>query len=512
MLPQRRSAGQSPRAAGDGEMEVKLLSRVVGVAAVCVQAGGCATAPAAVRAPATLAWTIDSTIAEPPLHRTYWGIHVLDAASGAVLYSRNADRLFIPASNTKLVVAAVALARFGEAYRYITEARVAEAGPDGADSVRSLLVAGTGDPTWSARFHDSPVAPLDSLAVRVAGSGIRGIDTLVIDASRFRDESVHPAWEVGDLPWSYAPPVDALAIGEGTFTIEVRGGSIAGVAGAARVIGPVRQPVRATVTTDTAGAPARLNVDYLARRDTVVLSARIGAGAVDTSTLAVTSPADVAAHALAESLRGRGVVINAVRVVRESAQAASARSAASRVVATYASEPMRDVVAGIMRPSQNWIAEQVLKTLGAEYGAEGSWRGGLDVERAYLFDVVGIDSGAVNLRDASGLSAQNLLTPLATAALLAHARTQPWGGAFRDALPVPGGPGTLSARLHPLEGRLAAKTGTIANVNALSGYMTADDGRELIFVIYTNASGQPAATVRAAMDDVVLAIARMAAR
>src|SRR5690606_41339401 len=70
----------------------------------------------------------------------------------------------------------------------------------------------------------------------------------------------------------------------------------------------------------------------------------------------------------------------------------------------------------------------------------------LDVERAYLFDVVGIDSGAVNLRDASGLSAQNLLTPLATVALLAHARTQPWGRAFREGLPVPGGPGTLDRK------------------------------------------------------------------
>lgn len=490
---------------------VSRLGSVVAVSALSAVAGACASAPA-VRAPATLAGAIDSIVGQPPLHRTHWGIHVVDAASGTVLHSRNADRLFIPASNTKLVIAAVALARFGEEYRYITEARVPAAGPDTAGVVGSLLIAGTGDPTWSARYHDSPVAPLDTLAARVADAGVRGIGELVVDASRFRDEAVHPAWEVGDLPWSFAPPVDAVAVAEGTFRIEARGGGAAGEPGEVRVIGPVRQPVRATVTTDTAGAPARLNVDYTMRRDTVVLHAVVGAGAVDTSTLAVTRPADVAAHALAEALRGRGVVVNAVRVVRDSAAAAEAGGDAPRVVATYASEPMRDVVAGILRPSQNWMAEQVLKTLGAEYGDEGSWRGGLDVERAYLFDVVGIDSGAVNLRDASGLSAQNLLTPLATVALLAHARTQPWGRAFREGLPVPGGPGTLSARLRPLEGRLAAKTGTISNVNSLSGYVTADDGRELIFAIYTNASGQPAATVRRAMDDVVLAIARLGAR
>jgi D-alanyl-D-alanine carboxypeptidase/D-alanyl-D-alanine-endopeptidase (penicillin-binding protein 4) len=173
---------------------------------------------------------------------------------------------------------------------------------------------------------------------------------------------------------------------------------------------------------------------------------------------------------------------------------------------------MREIVARMLAPSQNWIAEQLLKTLGAEFGAEGSWRGGLAVERSYLIDVVRIDSGAVNLRDASGLSAQNLLTPAATVALLAHARSQPWGAAYRAGLPTPGTPGTLSGRLRSLEGRVAAKTGTISNVNSLSGYLTADGGRELIFGVFTNGSGLPSALVRSAIDSVVVAVARHAGR
>jgi serine-type D-Ala-D-Ala carboxypeptidase/endopeptidase (penicillin-binding protein 4) len=106
------------------------------------------------------------------------------------------------------------------------------------------------------------------------------------------------------------------------------------------------------------------------------------------------------------------------------------------------------------------------------------------------------------------MSAQNLLTPAATVALLAHARSQPWGAAFRSALPQPGLAGsTLSGRLQGLEGRVFAKTGTISNVNTLSGYFLTADGRDILFSVLSNGSGQPAATVRTAIDDVVRAMA-----
>jgi serine-type D-Ala-D-Ala carboxypeptidase/endopeptidase (penicillin-binding protein 4) len=200
--------------------------------------------------------------------------------------------------------------------------------------------------------------------------------------------------------------------------------------------------------------------------------------------------------------------VGAVRVVRDSAEAAATRGGTVEA-AVLVSPPMREIVASLLRPSQNWIAEQVVKTLGAEVGEEGSWRGGQAVQRMYLYEAVGVDSGALVLRDASGMSAQNLLTPSAAVALLAHARTQTWGSIYRDGLPKPGLTGsTLANRLRPLEGRVAAKTGTISNVNSLSGYFTDADGRDFIFSILSNGSGLPAAAVRTAIDDVMLALAR----
>jgi serine-type D-Ala-D-Ala carboxypeptidase/endopeptidase (penicillin-binding protein 4) len=480
------------------------------LAALVVGASACAPArpavpPAPTPAAAGLAASIAAIIDAPPLHRTSWGILVVDAASGAVLYDRNARRNFIPASNMKLVVSAVSLARLGPDYRYRTEllARMRS-----ADSAATLLAVGSGDPTWSARFHDTALVPFDSMAARVARAGIRQVGELVIDASRFTDQQVHPTWEVSDLPGVFAPPVAAFAAAEGTFRLALTAGPAVGAPAMARVVPPFLQPISATVTTDTAGARAAASTDYTARRDTIYLTARVGLGAHDTLTLAVTRPAETAAVLLADALARHGIAVGSLRVARTPEHAAAAREGAD-VVAAFESPPLLDIVRGILRPSQNWMAEQLLKTLGAEFAGDGSWRGGHEVQLAYLFDTVGIDSGAVNLRDASGMSPQNLLSPEATVALLAHARARPWGAAYRDALPQPGMAGsTLSARLQGLEGRVHAKTGTISNVNSLSGYLVTADGREVVFSVLSNGSGLPAAVVRGAMDSVVFAIAR----
>src|SRR5690606_3893076 len=100
-----------------------------------------------------------------------------------------------------------------------------------------------------------------------------------VDAGRFVDEHIHGAWEVGDLPWSYAPPTAAFAVEEGTFPLVVAPGSYVGAPASAHVPGTAAQPVVARVTTDTTGARTRLRSDYLERIDTVYVSGTIGLGA-----------------------------------------------------------------------------------------------------------------------------------------------------------------------------------------------------------------------------------------
>ncbi|MGH7502638.1 MAG: D-alanyl-D-alanine carboxypeptidase/D-alanyl-D-alanine endopeptidase [Longimicrobiales bacterium] len=494
------------------------------VAAAVSFLAACSSAPPpATPAPLDLlAVTLDSVLGSPPLDRTHWGIAVLDQRTGATLHAHNADRHFIPASNTKLVVTAVALGLLGPNWRYETPIYAATR-PDSV--AQQLVIAARGDPTWSRRFYDSGLAPLDTVAAMVRAAGIRRIEDLVIDATWFDDQPVHPTWEISDLPYSYAPPVDAFAIDEATFRLVVSPGDSPGEPARVMALAPAGQQVIAAIETDTAGARTSINADYMLRADKVFLDGRIAFDEVDTLTLAVTSPAHFAALALRDMFERAGIpVTGAVRVVRDSLEAARLRPVIGDFAAALALQPdaprafreigrvrsptLDSVVAGILRPSQNWIAEQLLKMLGATYGGEGTWSAGIDVERRFLIDRAAIDSTAFYLRDASGLSVQNLLTPAATVRLLEFVRAQPWAGVYADALPSPGmDESTLENRLEPLADRLRAKTGTITHVNSMAGFLTTVDGRDLTFSIMTNASGVPSAAVRRGIDRIVQALA-----
>ena len=453
---------------------------------------------------------IDSVLMTAPLDRTLWGISVIDQSTGAVLYAHNQHRHFIPASNTKLVVAAVALDLLGPQWRYETPVFSVERGDSLAPD---LLIAGRGDPTWSRRFHAAGTVPLDSIVVMASKAGLRNVGDIIVDATWFDDAAVHPTWEISDLPWSYAPPVDALAIDEGTFRIIVSPAASTGAPANIAAASPYTQPFTSSIVTDTAGARTSIGADYMQRSDSVVLTGSIGLRSPpDTSDLAVISPAHSAALALRRGLEHAGIAVaGEVRVLRDSTAVLAYRAMHNdRIgeIGRIRSVSLDSVVAAVLQPSQNWIAEQLLKTIAANIEDEGSWGAGVTLERRFLIDRAGIDSMAFFLRDASGLSVQNLLTPAATVALLEFARSQTWGRQFRAALPAPGmNESTLENRLSGLEDRLRAKTGTITHVNSLAGYLETADGRMLTLSILTNASGVASAAVRRGIDRIVEALA-----
>lgn len=474
--------------------------------------GACATSPRAPEPrPRPLGQVVDSVTSTPPLDRTHWGIEVYDPAARRTVYRLNADRHFIPASNTKMVVTAVALGELGPEYRYRTE--ILALGVGAEDSIAgSLIIVGRGDPTLSSRFHPTGPTPLEMLADSIAGAGIRRVaGDLVVDASYFDDALINPTWEVGDLAWSYAPPVTAFGIEEGTFRLVLEPGDRPDQPAKVTVLGPEGAvTVRNLAVTDTTGDRRRIDVASLPGANALVMTGTVPLGArPDTMTLAVPDPADYAGRAFVAALEARGITVDGrVRVVYDTLEARALRTTApQRRVATWNSAPMSEIVAAILQPSQNWIAEQVLKTLGAERAGQGSWRAGLEVERRYLIDVAGIDSTAFSLRDGSGLSAQNLLAPHAIIQILDHARRQPWGEIYVAAMARPGlEDSTLERRLLEYEGRIFAKTGTISNVATLSGYATAANGKELYFSIMTNGTGTPSALTRRGIDRLVHAI------
>lgn len=459
-----------------------------------------------------LAERVSSIVDRAPLDRAHWGILVQDPLTGEVLYERNADRLFIPASNLKLVVAAAAARLLPDTFRIVTSLYAKGPVRDGV-LAGDLVLYGRGDPTISGRYYeDRMLAVWESLADSLAARGVREIrGGLVADESHLDTTYVHPDWESYDLLWWYAAPVGALGFNDNSIDFHIRPGA----RGEPARIG--FQPassyftlVNATRTVE-AGGPRTL--DFARGPGNTILA--YGTLPVDarpwTEYFAVADPALYAGTVFREVLEARGIRFGrpGVEVVRDGAESVVAADGSVRdgatALAAYASVPLGDLIHPILNSSQNWFAEQLLKTLGRERGAGGSWHAGLDVERRFLTDEVGLHPDEFHLRDASGLSAGNLITPRALARLLVFARTQPL---VQDAMPVSGGQrGSLRNRLSDLGGRVRAKTGGIRNVDALSGYVTTEDGRELVFVVIANGTAFPGSRVRTAIDDVVRAAA-----
>jgi D-alanyl-D-alanine carboxypeptidase/D-alanyl-D-alanine-endopeptidase (penicillin-binding protein 4) len=547
----------------------KNLSLVAGTAMLATACGGRPAGPAPemptpvlTAAPrAAFVDLVDSITRTPPVDRTAWGIEVYDLDANRPLYRLNVRKHFVPASNTKLIVTTVSMGELGPDWRYHTPVYAILA--PGADSVaRQLVVVGRGDPTFSGRFNPSEFAVADSLADSVAVAGIRSVQRIAIDASYFEARGFNPSWEAGDEPWYYAAPVSGAEAGEGAVAVVITPGRRPGDAASVDVVAPDGALVVVdSIVSDTVGNGRDLDLERRFGSDTVYISGTVAVDqSPDTSWIAVADPARYLGIQLRAALDSIGIPADSLDIVTDSAASAALlpvqptpvcvgpctpiqscrvdpRTRRQEVpdtmcvtlpdpraadiwpdtvrlpgggiavrVATWTSPPLADIIAGLLKPSQNWIAETLLKTLGARLEGEGSWTAGIRAEYHYLFDVVGIDSAAVYLRDGSGLSAQNLVTPHAVVQLLRFVDQQPWGDVYRQDMAEPGQQGTLEHRLVALEGRLHAKTGTIRHVNALSGYLTADDGRRLAFSILTNASGVPSGDVRAAIDRIVEAM------
>ncbi|HEX7243658.1 MAG TPA: D-alanyl-D-alanine carboxypeptidase/D-alanyl-D-alanine-endopeptidase [Longimicrobiaceae bacterium] len=485
-------------------------------ARAAAQQGTQATAsPASVstRAEAELARRIDAVVDRAPFSRAHWGIEVWDPASGRALYRRNADRHFIPASNLKLVVAAAAAHHLDPGYRYRTT--LYAAGPVRAGTLEGdLVLYGRGDPTLSARYFPARTSVLEALADSLAARGVRRVaGGIVADESHFDSLHLRSDWERYDLLWWYAAPVGALGFNDNAIDFRVEPGARAGER--ARITGAPESAAWSLdnrARTVAAGRPRTVDFDRVPGTNRIIAYGDVPLGSeADTESVAVVDAARVTGTVLREVLERRGIRVGRpeVRVVADPARSPAAGAA---VLAEHLSPPLPQVIGPILGSSQNWFAEQLLWTLGKEVRGEGSWDAGLAVEREFLERTVGIDSAAFVLRDGSGLSAGNLVTPGALVRLLAWTRTSPRGSLVRAALPVSGRSGSLRARLTDLPGRVAAKTGYIGNVDSLSGFITLEDGREVVFAVIANGSGLPSSRMKGAIDEVVRAIASTSVR
>ena len=470
----------------------------------------------------SLSQRLNALLDEPPFDRATWGVHVVDDR-GRVMFSRNGNRWFVPASNTKLIVTAAATALLPPDYRVHTSLYVHGTLRDGVLD-GDLVLYGRGDPTFSTRCYvidtlaigacDSAATRIAALADSVRARGVRRITGRVVgDGSFFEPTMQHPQWGLFDALWWYGAPVAALAYNDNSIDFTIT--PAASVGPPPEVIGT---PPSALWTlenrarTGPADSGSSITDGFFRYHGTWNYWAE-GTAALGrrpwTESVAVPDPNLFAARVLAAALRDRGIAIEAGSASTTDSLAHRAARCCSPLV-EVTGRPLPDLLFPILNSSQNLFAEMLLKVLGREFAGAGSWEAGITVERRFLIDSVRIDSTAFSLDDGSGLSASNLVTPAAFVQLLQYMSRHPRGGPFLAALPRSGQLGSLRRRFvgTPLEGRVVAKTGNIARVHALSGFVERSDGRRLTFSVMANGHAIPNRVMLERIDSVVAQLAR----
>ena len=465
----------------------------------------------------SLASRLTRLLDRAPFDRQLWGIALVDE-SGRVLYERNGDKLFIPASNTKLLVTAVAAARLGPDFTVTTS--VYPAGPVRDGVVQGdLVLYGRGDPTFSKRCYavdttaagaceHEPFRRFRALADSLRARGIRAVAGDVVgDGSYFDPQLVHPGWETYDVNWWYAAPVGALGFNDNSLDLTFAPGPQPG-APAQIAFTPDFGDVVLENRTVTVPAAEEETIDFFRAPGTERIWGQgtvAQGGKPSTQYFAVRDPNRFAAQALRAALQQAGIAVRGeTRSTTDSMLYAAARRGPA--LAESRSRPLRDWIFPVLNTSQNLFAELLVKQLGRRYGSAGSWDEGLAVTRRFLIDSMGVDSTQFAQSDGSGLSSTNLVSPLAFTKVLRAIRRHPNFAAFGPGMPVSGKRGSLLRRFTgtPLEGRVVAKTGSIGRVHTLSGWIERPGGRRLAFSVQANHHTLPSKVMLAQIDSIVV--------
>jgi D-alanyl-D-alanine carboxypeptidase/D-alanyl-D-alanine-endopeptidase (penicillin-binding protein 4) len=458
---------------------------------------------------------IDSLADAPEFSNAHWGILVVDPERGDTLYSRNAGKLFMPASNMKILTSATALAQLGPDYRYRTVFAARGSVANGTLN-GDLLVIGRGDPSVSDHMLHDAMIPLRAIADSLAARGIHRIaGTIVAAGNAFPSDVFGYGWTYDDFEDSYSAPIDELLFNEGFSVLHIRGGDRPG--DPARVdVTPAHSFPRVHVQATTIAAPTTSDwrrgrgEGLRAHKDSttwdVILDGQIAVG--DTAVIEVTHhDPDVAyVAAVREALRDKGIAVDDTPVTDTYGRADT--------LATLSSPPLSEILKALMKPSQNQIAEMLFRTVALEQTGAGRTDSARAVVSAQIAKWgVSVSAEAV-VRDGSGLSRYDYISPRTVVRILDAMRRSPHFSAYYDALPIAGVDGTIRNRMKgtPAQGNVHAKTGSVALARSLSGYVTTADHHMLIFSFLANNWTVPVTSVERVQDAIAARLAAMQLR
>ncbi|GAA0480123.1 D-alanyl-D-alanine carboxypeptidase/D-alanyl-D-alanine-endopeptidase [Salinibacillus aidingensis] len=413
------------------------------------------------------------------------GISIRNANTGELLYQHNGSKLLRPASNLKLLTAASALSILGPEYRFSTEVLTDGQVKNGVLK-GNLYIRGKGDPTLMEK-------DLANFAEQLKAKGIHKIKGKLVGDDTWYDDKHYSQ----DLPWTdedtyYGAQVSALSISPDR---EYDAGTIIANITPANQVGK-RTKVTLTPETnyvsinnqlETVSAKEGKDIEVNRKHGTnhITISGQIPLdSAAEKEWIAVWDPAKYVLHLFEKNLKAQGITVSKSSLGKASSSA--------QTLLTKDSIPLSELFIPFMKLSNNGHAEILVKELGRIKKGKGSWKHGLSILKKDLRKY-NLDTESMVLRDGSGLSHINLVTPNQISKLLFRIQEESWFSIYKNSLPIAGSDdrmegGTLRYRMKtpPLLGQVQAKTGTISTVSSLSGYAETINGNTVTFSIILN--------------------------
>ncbi|ALF53278.1 D-alanyl-D-alanine carboxypeptidase [Nostoc piscinale CENA21] len=443
--------------------------------------------------PAQLGTFIDTAINRPLFSRARWGILVKNLVSTQTLYSHDAEKYFIPASNTKLLTTAAALKQLGADFRIRTSVY------QGADG--SLRVVGRGDPSLKN-------AQLTELAKQLRQQGVTQVTNLIADDSYFQGDVVNPSWQWEDVQADYGAPVNSLILNENAAVLTLLPQTV-GNPLQIKWTDPTEAyqwRVENNSVTVQKDEPRLVEIKRDLKGAVLYLQGQLPVNAApEVTAIAVFDPTQNFLRHFRQSLAATGISVQKTSIASGDNN--------EREVAAIESPPLSDLLTETNVNSNNLFAEALLRTLAHKQQLtknQNTADVGLKVMQETLTQF-GVNPTSYSVVDGSGLSRKNLISPEAIVQLLQAIAASPESKVFRATLPVAGVSGSLKSRFRntSAQGIVQAKTGTLQGVVALSGYIDSPQYEPLVFSIIVNQSDQPVSTIRQAVDEVVVLLTQL---
>ncbi|MBP6822846.1 MAG: D-alanyl-D-alanine carboxypeptidase/D-alanyl-D-alanine-endopeptidase [Acidobacteria bacterium] len=479
---------------------------------------------------------ISALLDQPKFAAARWGV-LVKAGQDKIIFERDADKAFMPASNMKLYTTSAALDAFGSGFKIKTSVYATKPAKAGR-IVGDLILYGRGDPNLSPRFEGEnsdryddhvaadKIAPIERLAEQIRAAGVKTITgDLIGDDSYFADDLIGPGWEWDDLQFYYGAEVSALTVNDNCVSFTVKPGAKVGDKPKITVQPETEYIKIVNNATTAANGASRVGVNRPLNSNTFEFFGSIPRNREKFEiNVAIHNPAMFAATLLKEALARRGIRVLGKTVHADAVARVAKPFYESKLIeiAKVESQPMSEILKVVNKESQNLHTELLLRQLGAasvkepggqheldEYGRPKTTLARGNEARRQFLQKAGVDVVPLSLRDGSGLARQDLITPRATARLLEFMLTHPHFNVFRESLGIAGTDGTLERRMRDTAaaGNFRGKTGTLSYVNALSGYVTTKRGQVVVISSVGNNFVGPGREVTAVLDQICVMLA-----